>query len=175
MDNDDKNSTNIEKVGYKNPPRQHRFQKGRSGNPKGRPPKPRTLQEGLNVALAEEIIITENGKKKKVTMLEALIKKLINGALTDDKQARAIIMKDYGSKVCLPVSEDEKPKPFWHGKINQGLLSDEQYEAEVQRIEKEFKNECSQLLRDAMNKRHLEEKANGCSGSQMLPENKTPS
>jgi Family of unknown function (DUF5681) len=72
------------KVGYSKPPEATRFKKGISGNPKGRP------KGSLNVAtvflktLREKVVISENGRRKTVTKLEAALKQLVNKSASGD-------------------------------------------------------------------------------------------
>lgn len=74
-------------VGYGKPPRHTRFAPGKSGNPSGRPKKPRTTSETLARSLARKIEITENGQRKKITTLEALIMRLVSKAAAGDNSA----------------------------------------------------------------------------------------
>ena len=71
-------------IGYGNPPKHARFQKGVSGNPKGRPKGKRNFVTVLAEALEEKIVIDENGVKKTVTKLEAALKQLVNKAASGD-------------------------------------------------------------------------------------------
>ena len=52
-------------VGYGTPPLHTRFQKGQSGNPKGRPRGRKNLSSLLNEALNGWVIVVENGRRKK--------------------------------------------------------------------------------------------------------------
>lgn len=71
-------------VGYGRPPKNSQFKKGESGNPTGRPKKSKNLKTILLNALQEEVIIKEGNQKKVVTKSEALIKSVLNKALSGD-------------------------------------------------------------------------------------------
>jgi hypothetical protein len=65
-------------VGYGKPPRDTRFPKGQSGNPRGRPSGAKNLKTLLSEALNEPVIVTENGGRRKVTKRQAIITQLVN-------------------------------------------------------------------------------------------------
>ena len=74
-------------VGYGKPPKQHQFQAGQSGNPKGRPSGSKNARTLLQELLCQPITITENGRKKTVTKLEAAYMRLMSSALSGNMQA----------------------------------------------------------------------------------------
>lgn len=94
--NDDDNDT---KAGYCKPPTHSRFQKGKSGNPNGRPKKPRStaktefLRE-LDRALREKITIRENGRTREITKLRAIAKQITNKAALGDPSSLRLVLPD---------------------------------------------------------------------------------
>jgi Family of unknown function (DUF5681) len=92
-DNDD----HSQDVGYAKPPAHTRFQKGVSGNPRGRPKGARNLATVLERTLKERVVINENGIRKTVTKLEAAIKQLANKAASGDLLAMRLLTALAGS------------------------------------------------------------------------------
>jgi hypothetical protein len=74
-------------VGYRNPPKSTRFKPGQSGNPGGRKKGSVNVWTALQRVLESDIVITENGKKKKIPPLEALFKRMLQSALQGDWRA----------------------------------------------------------------------------------------
>jgi Family of unknown function (DUF5681) len=79
-------------VGYGRPPRETRFAKGQSGNPRGRPPGAKNLKTLLSEALNEMVVVTENGGRRKVTKRRAIITQLVNRSATADFRAIKILL-----------------------------------------------------------------------------------
>ena len=79
-------------VGYGKPPRDTRFPKGQSGNPRGRPSGAKNLKTLLSEALNEPVIVTENGGRRKVTKRQAIITQLVNRSATADFRAIKILL-----------------------------------------------------------------------------------
>jgi hypothetical protein len=85
MESGSKNGTND--VGYGKPPKNSRFKQGRSGNPKGRPKGSLNLATVLQRTLRETIVISENGRRKVMTKLEAAVAELVKKATSGDGHA----------------------------------------------------------------------------------------
>jgi Family of unknown function (DUF5681) len=79
-------------VGYKKPPQDTRFKRGRSGNPRGRLSGSKNLKTVLCDALNEPIVVTENGGRRKITKREAIIKQVVNQSATADWRAVKILL-----------------------------------------------------------------------------------
>lgn len=59
-----------DRIGYRHPPPEHRFPKGRSGNPRGRPRGTQNLATDLAEELAERIRVREGERTLKVSKSE---------------------------------------------------------------------------------------------------------
>ncbi|HEX4184357.1 MAG TPA: DUF5681 domain-containing protein [Stellaceae bacterium] len=78
-------------VGYGKPPRNTRFKKGEaSANPRGRPRKnlAASLVEGLN----KKVVVTENGRRRKIAVRDAITAQLINKSATADLRAIKMLL-----------------------------------------------------------------------------------
>jgi len=82
-------------VGRGKPPRHTRFAPGQSGNPGGRKKGSVNLKTMLEEVLTSEIELKENGKKRTVSLLEALLKRAVQQALSGDMRALKDLLDRY--------------------------------------------------------------------------------
>jgi hypothetical protein len=80
------------KIGYARPPRHRRFQPGRSGNPRGRPPGSKSLSSLLSKALDEPVIVVENGRRRKIAKRQAIITQFVNQSAKGDLKATQLLL-----------------------------------------------------------------------------------
>jgi len=79
-------------VGYKKPPLHTRFRKGQSGNPRGRPRGAKNFSTLLTEALNEPVVVTEDGKRRKISKRELGLKRLANKFAMAEAQATKILL-----------------------------------------------------------------------------------
>jgi hypothetical protein len=79
-------------VGYQRPPIEGRFKKGNKANPNGRKKKTRNRKVMISEILLEPITVKEGGEVKKMSMLEAVLKKTLSKALAGDNKAALTII-----------------------------------------------------------------------------------
>jgi hypothetical protein len=79
-------------VGYKRPPEATQFAVGKSGNPKGRPKGARTVGAVLQDVLRQKIPVTENGKTRRIPVLEVTIRRLANDAMRSGPGAVKLLL-----------------------------------------------------------------------------------
>ena len=74
-------------VGYGKPPLHSRFQKGKSGNAKGRPKGSCNTLKLLNDVLEQKITIVQEGKQVKISKKLAMLTQLVNAAVKGEIKA----------------------------------------------------------------------------------------
>jgi hypothetical protein len=79
-------------VGFGRPPRHTRFRPGVSGNPSGRPKGAKNLTTLVHEALNDPVLVAENGRRRKVSKREAIIKQLINRATQGDHKSTQMLL-----------------------------------------------------------------------------------
>ena len=79
-------------VGYGRPPRNTRFKKGSSGNPKGRPRGSKNATTLLKEALNEQVVITENGRRRTITKKQAIVTQIVNKAASGNHRAIQLLL-----------------------------------------------------------------------------------
>ena len=89
MPNDDKPDY---KVGYKRPPLHTRFRKGQSGNPRGRPRGSKNFSTLLAEALNEPVVVTEDGRRRRISKRELGLKQLANKFAMAEAQATKMLL-----------------------------------------------------------------------------------
>ena len=92
-------------VGYKKPPKDKQWPQGVSGNPHGRPPKPRIrflkdITELIMDEGREEVTVNNNGEKFRMSSIQALVKSLKMRALNGDYKAIKLFL-DLAQKAAV--------------------------------------------------------------------------
>lgn len=97
-------------VGYCKPPKHSQFKPGQSGNPSGRKRKEKKFIDPNPVReiLLEEIKITINGKKRKMTKAQALVHKYVGMAMSGDYKAAALILRHSGGMDILQLWDEKR-------------------------------------------------------------------
>jgi hypothetical protein len=82
-------------VGYKKPPKHSQFKKGQSGNPRGRPRGAKNAVNLIEEALDKKIVVTENGRRRKISKAEAMATQLANRAAQGDYKATQTVLRHF--------------------------------------------------------------------------------
>ena len=95
-------------IGYGKPPRGRPFQKGQSGNPRG--PRRKNLSSLLIAALNEPVYATIDGKRRKITKREAIIKQMVNESASANLRATKMLF-DMMKEVEQKAGAAAPPEP----------------------------------------------------------------
>jgi hypothetical protein len=90
-------------IGYGKPPTQTQFQKGVSGNPRGRPKGSKNLKSLARKVMNTKVTLRENGKTRTVSKAEAMLMAVFNRGLSGDASAARISL----SVMQLALAESE--------------------------------------------------------------------
>ena len=101
-------------VGYRRPPKDTRFAKGQSGNPRGRPRGRKKKTIPYDAVLGQKVTIREGGRERRVTAAEAFVRHLLKRGLEGDisatraaldltETARATGHRDEGHRITAIV------------------------------------------------------------------------
>src|SRR5690348_10149015 len=74
-------------VGFGKPPRATQFQKGQSGNARGRPKGSKNFEHEVKAAFGRKIVIQESGRARRITIGQAMLMKLTAKAVGGDMGA----------------------------------------------------------------------------------------
>ena len=103
-------------VGFKKPPKETRFTKGQSGNPNGRPKGSKNLATIVTTEAMQLITVSEHGKTRQVTKLQAAMTQLLNKAASGDFGAMRLLLQVMPSmeaqvaKIGAPALSDERDR-----------------------------------------------------------------
>ena len=98
------------KVGPGRPPKEHQFVPGKSGNPKGRKPKPQSLVPDLKRLVEQELaakVTIKQGEKAQILTKAAIgIQQMMNQFAKGDPRARRDVM-DIATKLGIDLRSSE--------------------------------------------------------------------
>ena len=95
-----------EGVGYRRPPVASRFKPGQSGNPRGRPKGSKNIDTLCRSLLARKVTIQENGGRRKVSAVEAILLAAIQRAVRGDNRAARLLI-DLNHRIAAPEGGDD--------------------------------------------------------------------
>jgi hypothetical protein len=102
----------LPRAGYCNPPKDTRFKKGQSPNPSGRP-KGSTRRSAIEKLLQKQFTVVEGGRRRKVSIEEAICTQTIKAAIAGDMRMRRDLLRllEKVSKKKQPTANSQTSGP----------------------------------------------------------------
>jgi uncharacterized protein DUF5681 len=75
-----------------------KFRKGKSGNPKGRPRSAQNRDTIARKVMGQPVAVVQDGRRKKISLLEAVLTRHANKALTGDARSALILLNEIRSE-----------------------------------------------------------------------------
>jgi hypothetical protein len=92
-------------VGYGKPPRANQFKPGKSGNPKGRPTGAKSEATILQDLLQHKIGLSEHGKTRRITLHEAILRRIAEDCLKGNTKSAAFLLNRYHAMTSNELDE----------------------------------------------------------------------
>ncbi|MCP3409918.1 DUF5681 domain-containing protein [Bradyrhizobium sp. CCGB01] len=104
-----------DRVGYGRPPRGHQFKPGQSGNKSGRPKGSKNEATIINELLNRKIDMRENGRLRRITVLEGILTRFANDALKGKDKSAAFLLNrkqlvEPSEQPATPLLEEDDRK-----------------------------------------------------------------
>lgn len=96
-------------VGYRKPPKNTRFEKGRSGNPKGRPKGHKNISTIMKDLMDRTVTIKQNGQERRVPFNEAFVHRLAGRSLDGSPRDMIALMKAIHDYMPQAFKADAQP------------------------------------------------------------------
>ncbi len=94
-------------VGYGRPPRASQFKPGQSGNLKGRPKGSKNESTILHDVLNRKVAVREAGGSRKISILEAILLRVVEDCLKGNTKSAAFVLNRYGTMVSGEIQQPE--------------------------------------------------------------------